>query len=146
MSFRWSGSDMPRFSYTAGMKQESPPRHLDVKAFAQAASHISGHDLLSNYERLMHEAQGSGAEIGLDWSARGELRSDPAGGGQVWLHLTVNTDLPLICQRCLAPVDIAVAVKPSFRFVESEEVAALQDDESEEDVLSLSRDFNLVDL
>ncbi len=140
----WGGYDRKIMSLPS--KQESPPRHLDVKAFAHAASQISGHDLLSNYERLMHEVQGPGAEIGLDWSARGEFRSDPAGVGQVWLHVTVNTGLPLICQRCLAPVEIAVVVKPSFRFVENEEVAALQDDESEEDVLALSRDFNLADL
>ena len=51
-----------------------------------------------------------------------------------------------MCQRCLGPVDIAVSVKQSFRFVGSEEAAEAQDEESEEDVLALSQEFNLADL
>ncbi len=128
------------------MKQESPPTHLDIKAFAQAQSTIAGHDLLSKYQRLISETQGLGADRLLSWSARGELRSDEAGAEQVWLHLTVDATLPLTCQRCLGPVDIRVAVNRSFRFVGSEEVAEAQDEEAEEDVLALSQDFSLVDL
>ncbi|WP_296444007.1 YceD family protein [Rhodoferax sp. UBA5149] len=128
------------------MKHESPPSHLDVKAFAQAASEIAGHDLLSKYERLMKETQGLGAERPLNWSARGELRTDEAGAEQVWLHLTVDTSLPLTCQRCMGPVDLAVVVNRSFRFVDSEEAAEAQDDEAEEDVLALSQEFKLTDL
>jgi uncharacterized protein len=128
------------------MKHESPPTHLDVKAFAQSASTIGGHDLLSKYERLMLETQGLGAEKILNWSARGELRADEAGGEQVWLHLTVDTCLPLTCQRCLGPVDIEVGVNRSFRFVDSEEAAEAQDEEAEEDVLATSPDFKLSDL
>jgi uncharacterized protein len=128
------------------MKQESPPIHLDVKAFAQAASEIAGHDLLSKYERLMHETQGLGDDLLLNWVASGELRTDEAGAEQVWLHVSVDVSLPLTCQRCLGPADIAVAVKQSFRFVGSEEAAEEQDEEAEEDVLALSKDFNLADL
>jgi uncharacterized protein len=128
------------------MKKESPPTHLDVKAFAQAASSIAGRDLLSKYERLMQEAQALGADRVLEWSASGELRIDAAGAQQVWLHLTAALSLPLTCQRCLGPVDIPVMLNGSFRFVESEEVAAAQDEESEEDVLALSPEFNLAEL
>lgn len=128
------------------MKHESPPSHLDVKAFAQAASHIAGHDLLSKYERLSQEAQGLGPNNPLNWSARGEIRVDESGAEQIWLHLTVETSLPLTCQRCLGPVDVAVAVEQSFRFVGSEAAAEEEDEESEEDVLALSQDFSLVDL
>lgn len=128
------------------MKQESPPIHLDVKAFAHSASAISGHDLLSKYERLMQETQGLGADRMLNWAAHGELRTDEAGAQQVWLHLTLDASLPLTCQRCLGPVDIAVAVQRSFRFCDSEEAAAAQDEEAEEDVLALSRDFSLAEL
>ena len=128
------------------MKQESPPTHLDVKAFAHAASTIAGHDLLSKYERLMQEVQGLGSDHVLNWSAQGELRADEAGAEQIWLHLTVDVSLPLMCQRCLGPVDIVVAVKQSFRFVGSEEAAEAQDEGSEEDVLALSQEFNLADL
>lgn len=128
------------------MKQESLPTHLDVKAFAQSASEIAGQSLLSKYERLMKETQGLGADRMLNWSAHGELRIDEAGAEQVWLHLTVDASLPLTCQRCMGPVDIAVAVNRSFRFVGSEEAAEAQDEEAEEDVLALSPDFKLADL
>lgn len=128
------------------MKQESPPTHLDVKAFAQAASTIAGHDLLSKYQRLMQETQGLGANVVLDWSAHGEMRTDEAGAEQIWFHLTVETSLPLTCQRCLGPVDIKVAVQQSFRFVGSEEAAEAQDEEAEEDVLALSPEFSLLAL
>lgn len=128
------------------MNQESIVPRLDVKAFAQSASAITGHDLLSKYERLMQETKGLGAESVLNWSAHGELRVDQAGAEQVWLHLTVDASLPLTCQRCLGPVEIAVAVRRSFRFVDSEEAAEAQDEEAEEDVLALSQDFSLSDL
>ena len=128
------------------MKQESPPTHLDVKVFAQAASAIAGHELLINYERLMHETQALGGNLLLNWAASGELRTDEAGSEQVWLHLSVDVSLPLTCQRCLGPVDIAVSLKQSFRFVSSEADAEAQDEESEEDVLALNPDFNLSDL
>ena len=128
------------------MKQESPPIHLDVRAFAQSARASAGHDPLSNYERLMQETQGHGADRVVDWLALGEIRTDEAGAEQVWLHLEVDVLLPLICQRCLSPVDIKVAVNRSFRFVDSEEAAQAQDEDAQEDVLALSPDFNLLSL
>jgi uncharacterized protein len=119
---------------------------MDVKAFAQSAGEIAGQNSLSKYERLMQETQGLGAERTLNWSAHGELRTDEAGAEQAWLHLTVETSLPLTCQRCMGPVDVPVTVKRSFRFVDSEEVAEAQDEDAEEDVLALSQDFKLSDL
>jgi len=38
---------------------------------------------------------------------------------QLWLHLALDLSMPLTCQRCLGPVDIALAVKQSLRFVAS---------------------------
>ena len=94
----------------------------------------------------MTETQGLGADLMLNWSALGEVRTDEAGAEQVWLHITADVSLPLTCQRCLGPVEITVEVKQSFRFVGTEEAAEAQDEESEEDVLALSQDFNLSDL
>ena len=128
------------------MKQETPPNHLDVKAFAQSAAVIGGQDVLSGYQRLLQETQGLGAGNTVNWSARGELRVDAAGAEQVWLHLTVEVVVPLTCQRCLRPADIAVRENRSFRFVSNEEVAEAQDAEAEEDVLALSPDFSLAGL
>ena len=123
----------------------SPPK-LDVKQAGQLAMHLSGQDLLSNYERLMQETQGLGAHNALNWSVRGELEPGPTGQLQVWLHLTASVTLPLTCQRCLGAVDVPVEINRSFRFVDSEAQAELEDDESSEDVLVLSHDFDLMGL
>lgn len=128
------------------MKKETTPPQLDLKAFAQSSGHIEGHDLLSNYQRLLEETQGQGADRLLNWAARGELRSNEAGVDQIWLHLSAAVSLPLTCQRCLAPADIDVTVNRSFRFVDSEELAEEQDEEAQEDVLAISREFKLAEL
>lgn len=122
-----------------------PPK-LDIKHAAQLSLQLAGSESLSKYERLMHETQGLGDENALNWNARVELRTDLAGHKVAWLHLTVATTLPLVCQRCMGSVDVAVQVDRAFRFVESEAVAEQQDDESEEDVLVTSREFDLGDL
>jgi uncharacterized protein len=54
--------------------------------------------------------------------------------------------LPLQCQRCLTPVLETVQAERSFRFVADEATAAALDDEAEEDILVISRDFDALDL
>ena len=128
------------------MTKEFSPRHLDVKAFAQAQGHLSGHESLLNYERLAHEAQGLHPDLRVDWQASSELRTPPGGSGHIWLHLQVAATVPLHCQRCLTPVDVPLQVDRWFRFVADEATALAQDDESEEDLLVVSRSFDLHEL
>lgn len=128
------------------MSHEFVANRLDVKAFALAGAVLSGQDLLSKYERLLAEAGGQGAERTVQWQARGEARTDASGHAQIWLHLSAQTSVPLTCQRCLGPADIALVVDRSFRFVATEDQAEAEDEEAEEDVLALQRDFNLVEL
>lgn len=128
------------------MTSEFHARRLDIKALAQAAAVLSGADPLSKYERLLEETGRQGAERPVRWEARGAQRIDASGHAQVWLHLSADVSLPLTCQRCLGPADITVAVDRSFRFVANEDQAAAEDEEAEEDVLVLSRDFNLLEL
>ena len=128
------------------MKQDSLPLHLDVKTFAHSTGAMSGHDLLSKYERIMEDTRGLGGERSLNWTIRGELRVGPDGDEQAWLHLAVQALVPLTCQRCLVPADMEVVVDRAFRFVDSEALAEVQDEEAEEDVLALSREFNLREL
>ena len=125
------------------MKQESAPTRLDLKTLAQSGSEISGADMLSKYERLSQEARGLAADSQIDWSALGEIRSAPTGEGQVWLHVTARVSVPLVCQRCMGPMDVPLSVSPSFRFVATEEIALAQDEDAEEDVLVFQREFNL---
>ncbi len=128
------------------MKQKATPDNLDIKALAQSSGTVAGHNPLSEFGRLIRETQGLGAEKKLNWSVRGELRTDALGTQQVCLHLDVDVGLPLTCQRCMTPAEIAVVVHRSFRFVDNEETAEAQDPESEDDLLVLSADFSLTEL
>ena len=127
------------------IENQRPPR-LDIKPAALAKRSLSGTSLLWNLERLTQETQGLGHENALNWSAHLQLRADAAGQFAPWLHLTINTVLPLTCQRCLGPVNMAIDIDRWFRFVESETAAEQQDDDSEEDLLVTSREFDLVGL
>jgi uncharacterized protein len=74
------------------------------------------------------------------------LRNPGHVNPEIWLHLQARAVLPLTCQRCLGPVDMAVEVERPFRFVQDEAIAMAQDDQSEEDLLALSRSFDLIEL
>jgi len=128
------------------MKQDLLNKHMDVRAFAQSSGSVAEENLLARYGRLMQETRGLGAGNTLKWSAWGELRLDSAGAEQIWLHLKIDALVPLTCQRCLLPADMAIAIDQSYRFVDSEELAEVQDAQAEEDVLALSPDFSLADL
>lgn len=118
-------------------------RALDVEAFAEAGAQMSGTSTLAEFERLLGETEGRGADLPLAWSVRGELRNPHHVRPEVWLHLQAQGVLPLACQRCLAPVDVQVRIDRPFRFVADEATAEAEDDASEEDLLVSSRAFDL---
>jgi uncharacterized protein len=125
------------------MKKEFVARRLDVKSFALAATPLSAQDAVASYERLALEARGVLDGLTVNWTARGELRAAAGGADEVWLHLQAQTRLPLMCQRCMTPVDTDVSSDRWFRFAADEATAAALDDEAEEDVLVLSSEFDL---
>lgn len=128
------------------MKRQFSEQRLDVQAFAEDAGQLSGQGELRGFARLFAEAQAQGGERPVAWRARGELLNPQHVQPQVWLHLEAAAVLPLTCQRCLEPVDVPLTVDRSFRFVADEQTAADQDDEAEEDLLALSRSFDLLGL
>ena len=128
------------------MKHDYDARHLNIEAFAMANGNFTSSESLARFDRLLDEAQGAGAHNLVHFTAKGLMRPNGATSEQVWLALSAEVALPQICQRCLGPVDVPVSFAREFRFVASEEVAATEDEESEEDVLVLSRDFNLLEL
>lgn len=125
------------------MKKEFVAGHLDIVAFTDAASTREGREPLHTFERLQEEAQGPTEGAVVHWQTRGELRELVGAAGERWLHLDVETVLPLTCQRCLAPVVVPITADAWFRFVADEATAEAQDDESEEDLLVISREFDL---
>jgi uncharacterized protein len=128
------------------MSERATPPHIDVRQWCQAGRQLVGQNLLSSYERLMLETKGQGAENPVEWSVRTEFSTDQSGQSQAWLHLEVDLDLPLTCQRCLGTVNERGHIQRSYRFVDTEAQAEQQDDESEVDLLVISRDFDLAAL
>ena len=128
------------------MKREFTPARLDINAFAEATAMLSAADPLQNYRRLSAELAVPAPDATVQWEARGDDRGGADGSTQAWLHLQAATTLPLVCQRCLSPVDATLEVDRWFRFAADEETAAAQDELSDEDVLVTSREFDLLAL
>ncbi len=134
------------------MKPSPDPERLDVKALARAGETLSGQTPVAQRERLQAErapaAPGgpSGQEPLIDWSIRGEWRERLGASPQVWMHVNARLVLPLVCQRCLGPVDCLLTVERSFRFVADEATAEREDENAEEDVLVHSPGFDALEL
>ncbi len=128
------------------MAKDFDPHRLDVRRFAEQGEELEASAGLQSFRRLAAETQRPGDATPVHWHARGELLNPGHVHPEVWVHLDAGTSLPLVCQRCLHPVDVPLNVERSFRFVADEETAAAEDDEAEEDLLALSRSFDLVEL
>lgn len=130
------------------MDKTFDPRHLDLKAFAQAAAELQGQSPLTQWPRLLDE-QMAGARAqdhAVHWRLQGHATPVMGGAARIGLTLWAEVDLPLKCQRCLTPVVEVVAAERGFVFVADEATAEAMDDESEEDVLVISRDFDALSL
>lgn len=128
------------------MAKDFDPHRLDVRRFAEEEGDLQGTDELRRFPRLAGETTGSDPALPVHWHATGDLRNPQHHAPEVWMHLRADAVLPLVCQRCLQPVDIPVAIDRAFRFVEDEATAAAQDDLAEEDLLALSHSFDLLEL
>jgi uncharacterized protein len=144
-----------RFRLTGMMKRDAAPTRIDVIDFATTAVALAGEEPATDYVRLAAElaqdapdASGTttlpGASSALvRWQATGESRTGADGAAVPWLHLHAETLVPLVCQRCLAPVDMELVADRWFRFAPDEETAAIEDEMADEDVLVATRDFDL---
>lgn len=128
------------------MAKDFDPQRLDVRRFAEEGAQLHGEDGIGRYRRLAAETRGGDAGRPVTWQARGELLNPGHVFPEVWVHLDAAAVLPLVCQRCLGPVDVPLRVQRSFRFVPDEATAAAADDEAEEDLLAISRNFDLLEL
>ena len=124
------------------------PRALAVEAFARQGGHLAGRLALSGLERLreMQLPALAPATSEVDWTARGESRQLRGGPAEVWLHLSAGVRITLQCQRCLNGVAARLDAARSFRFVHGEAQAAALDEQTEDDVLALTRGLDLIEL
>lgn len=128
------------------MQRQFDPRRLDTRAFAQDGGKLDGLLLLKDLPRLREEATGECGNLPVRWSAQGQWRTVAGGPEQAWLQLEATAAIPLVCQRCLTPVEVALQVSRPFRFVADEATALEEDDAAEEDLLVQSQSFDLVEL
>jgi uncharacterized protein len=129
------------------MEKKMDPHHLDVLNLAREALNLNGQGVLADWPRLAQELFGSELLAGLVvWQLQGRSVPQSGGADQIWLDLKALVNLPLQCQRCLTPVLETVQAERSFRFVADEATATALDDEAEEDILVISRDFDALAL
>ncbi len=124
------------------------PRHLDIQAFAQAGAELQGQTPLAEWPRLLAEhLQSDAVEAGaVHWRLQGRMVPITGGSPQVGLTLQADVNLVLQCQRCLTPVVEKVVAERDFIFVADETTAEAMDEDSEADVLVISRDFDALAL
>ena len=128
------------------MNPEFSAKSLSIAAFAKAAAALRGVEKLSNFSRLMEESDATSLNTEVNFQAQGDMRPDSAGGFSAWVRLQAQTRLPMVCQRCMGPVEMEVQCDRTFRFVATEALAEVEDETSEEDVLVISKHFDLLSL
>jgi len=125
------------------MEKKLDPQHLDVVAFARDSLRLQSEGALADWPRLAQEQHGDTlAASRVQWQLQGRAVAQSGAPDQLWLDLKASLMLPMQCQRCLNPVLEAVQAERSFLFVADEAAAQALDDEVEDDVLVISRDFD----
>src|SRR4051794_39723716 len=109
------------------MAKDFDPHHLDIRRFAEEGAELASTADVAGFDRLRTETTDPDKALPVQWHAQGEMINPSHVQPQIWVHLQAGTQLPLVCQRCLLPVDVPVAVDRSFRFVADEATAAAQD-------------------
>ena len=128
------------------MTRQLSASRMNMQAFAQQGEPLLGTTPLQDMQRLVHETQGLQPDNAVTWQAHAELREHNGEDDDVWLHLDAKTLVPLTCQRCMHAVAVPVDVDQWYRFVATEDIAMAQDDESEEDLLVMEPQFDLLAL
>lgn len=117
---------------------------LNMLALAQEGQPLIEITPLSQLERLAQEAPGLAPDAAVNWQAQAELRAGSGTEPDVWLHLQAKTSVPLTCQRCMGVAATPLEVDQWYRFVATEDIAMEEDDESDEDLLVMTPQFDLL--
>jgi uncharacterized protein len=128
------------------MTRQQSLHSLNIQALATSGMPLVESTPLHNLERLAHESMGLKSDLMVDWQASAELRTGATGQMDTWLHLRATTAVPMICQRCMGPVQTPLQVEQWYRFVATEEIAMAEDDASQEDLLVMAPQFDLLGL
>jgi uncharacterized protein len=125
------------------------PRKLDIGAYIEAGEPLEGSLPATDMPRLAAGLAPDADLVSLapiTWRAQGLAEPQRVGRPHLWLDLQGEATLAWTCQRCLHPVTETVVIDRSIRFVDDEAAAAELDADSDDDVLALSRHFDLIEL
>ncbi|MBC7647534.1 MAG: DUF177 domain-containing protein [Vitreoscilla sp.] len=128
------------------MTRQNQVQSLNLQALAASGEPLVDVMPLQKLERLAQESIGLQPDLMVNWQAAAELRVGSTGQPDTWLHLEANTTVPMTCQRCMGAVQTPLQIDQWYRFVASEEIAMAEDDASEEDLLVMAPQFDLLAL
>lgn len=125
------------------------PRRLSLRSLAGEAAALQGEMALQDLPRLQSSVLAPPADApraAVSWAAQGQLRPSPGGEPEIWLHLRARAEVVLQCQRCLQAMGQRLDVERAFRFVADPQQADRLDEELDDDVLALPKEFDLLAL
>lgn len=111
----------------------SQPEVIDGLQFARAALERLGS---VGMERLPRLAQLRCSTEGLEY----RLRGGRAGNGKLCLRLSVVGSLEMICQRCLDPIQVPIAIDTELQLAENAREISDADDEIDRVIASRHMD------
>ena len=128
------------------MTRQHPLHSLNLQALATSSKPLHECISLQNMERLAQEIVGLQPDSIINLRAEAELRLGATGEPDTWLNLQATTSVAMTCQRCMGHVQVPLAIDQWFRFVATEDIAMAEDDASEEDLLVMTPQFDLIGL
>lgn len=140
----------------------APRLTVDPRVAAREGRLLEGHWSADSLQRLQESMadvarmagqpvpEAPGESPGVAWTAWFEIREHATDERRqrqdIWLHLCAQTQVLLVCQRCLSPYPQPLEVDRWFRFVKDEATADAEDDAAEEDLLVLDPRFDVTAL
>lgn len=120
------------------MKGSKPndPHRLDVLGLATRGDTLGGESDARAMPRLF-DAPADAGEGSATWSLAGRREARLGGEPLVLVDLAARAAVPRLCQRCLEPLVVPIAVEHTLRFVRGEAEAERLDAEGDDDVLAL---------
>jgi uncharacterized protein len=128
------------------MTRQQSLQSFNLQALAASGEPLADITELLKLERLAQESKGLQPGSMVNWQVEAELRVGSTGQQDTWLHLQANTAVPMTCQRCMGAMQTPLVIDQWYRFVATEEIAMAEDDASEEDLLVMTPQFDLLAL
>lgn len=123
-----------------------PPAAVDAYDFAMRGGELAGELLPAVLPRLADVLAAEGEPGRLRWRLHGFLQPRTGQPPQAMLRLTVQGELPLVCQRCLQPSAQAIDEAVNFRLQRGDSVPTQEELDDPDEVLPITGPLNVTEL